>query len=156
MVIKRNRLTSKASKFIVAFALIGITYTLAPAKTTTCFKEPEKINKTEMQCLAENVYHEARGEPWEGQLMVARVTLNRVKQFGSICKAVYAPNQFSWTSAPKEILDYTAFEIAKAAASAARFVVSPATHFHTTKVNPKWANKLTKLETINNHVFYKI
>src|SRR5258706_5652330 len=33
----------------------------------------------DLQCLAENVYFEARGEPLEGQYAVAEVTLNRTR-----------------------------------------------------------------------------
>src|SRR5579885_1777609 len=33
----------------------------------------------DLECLAENVYFEARGEPLEGQFAVAEVTLNRTE-----------------------------------------------------------------------------
>ena len=44
------------------------------------------------ECLARNIYFEARNEPFAGQFAVAMVTLNRVhdKQFpNTICKVVY-------------------------------------------------------------------
>ena len=44
------------------------------------------------ECLARNIYFEARNEPFAGQFAVAMVTLNRVhdKQFpNSICEVVY-------------------------------------------------------------------
>lgn len=56
--------------------------------------------KTEIGCLAANLYFEARGEPLKGQLAVAKVTLNRVKskQYpDSICAVVFQKHQFSWT-----------------------------------------------------------
>ena len=47
-------------------------------------------------CLAENIYHEARGEIVEGQIAVSNVVINRVKskQFpNDICSVVYQRNQ---------------------------------------------------------------
>jgi spore germination cell wall hydrolase CwlJ-like protein len=54
----------------------------------------------QMRCLALNVYFEARGEPAEGQLAVAMVTLNRVnnRHFpDTVCRVVWQKKQFSWT-----------------------------------------------------------
>lgn len=61
----------------------------------------------QIDCLAENIYHEARGEPSEGQVAVALVTLNRVndRRFpDNICGVVKEKTrnkdrtvcQFSW------------------------------------------------------------
>lgn len=50
-------------------------------------------------CLAMNVYHEARGEPVNGQVAVAAVTMNRVRQQNTdVCTEVYKHKQFSWTN----------------------------------------------------------
>jgi len=54
----------------------------------------------ETHCLAQNVYHEARGESWHGKMAVALVTLNRTEHWRfpkTICKVVYQPGQFTWT-----------------------------------------------------------
>lgn len=49
-------------------------------------------------CLALNIHFEARGEPIEGQLAVAHVTINRAKENKtSICHEVFKKGQFSWT-----------------------------------------------------------
>lgn len=56
-------------------------------------------NWSESDCLALNIYFEARSEPIEGQLSVALVTLNRVKSKdypNSICEVVKQYKQFSW------------------------------------------------------------
>ena len=37
-----------------------------------------KATKSELLCLAKNIYYEARGEPLQGKIAVAQVTLNRV------------------------------------------------------------------------------
>jgi spore germination cell wall hydrolase CwlJ-like protein len=65
----------------------------------------------EAKCLATNIYFEARGEPIKGQIAVAMVTINRVKDgrfADTICDVVYQSKtdsngdpilnrcQFSW------------------------------------------------------------
>ena len=65
---------------------------------------------TEIDCLARNIYHEARGESLQGQIAVAAVTVNRVLTKGypsSICQVVYQPYQFSWV---KELLKSKHFQ----------------------------------------------
>jgi len=60
----------------------------------------EMSQRAEVHCLALNIYHEARGETFEGKLAVAAVTLNRVrhKRFpDGVCEVVWQPRQFSWT-----------------------------------------------------------
>lgn len=55
---------------------------------------------TALLCLALNVYHEARGESFQGQIAVAEVTVNRANRTGeSICGIVTAYKQFSWLNA---------------------------------------------------------
>ncbi len=53
----------------------------------------------DVKCLAANIHFEARGESHKGQVAVAHVTLNRVKDKRfpkSICGVVKQPGQFSW------------------------------------------------------------
>ncbi|MBE0438105.1 MAG: cell wall hydrolase [Methylomicrobium sp.] len=50
-------------------------------------------------CLAMNIYHEARGEPLQGQYAVAHVTMNRVKsnEFpNDVCGVVVQKRAFAW------------------------------------------------------------
>ena len=69
----------------------------------TSFQEIEK----ELECLALNIYFEAKGESFDGKLAVAQVTLNRklhVDWPSNICDVVYQRTfrgrkvtcQFSW------------------------------------------------------------
>lgn len=65
---------------------------------------PARLTR-QVECLAENIYHEARGEPTEGRYAVAWVTMNRVdsREFpNSVCGVVYQSvrgvAQFSWTA----------------------------------------------------------
>ncbi|NIO43392.1 MAG: hypothetical protein GTO41_26515, partial [Burkholderiales bacterium] len=51
-----------------------------------------KNHAQELNCLALNVYHEARGEPMAGQYAVAEVTMNRVasrRYPNTVCKVVF-------------------------------------------------------------------
>lgn len=114
-------------------------------------------------CLAKNIYYEARGEPHQGKLAVAQVTLNRVndERFAStICGVVYQPYQFSWTKERNlKVVDKQAWqeslEIATTAINSGLDSMADfnAMYFHSTKVKPRW--KLRKVAKIGNHVFYK-
>ena len=114
-------------------------------------------------CLAKNIYYEARGEPYQGKLAVAQVTLNRVndERFATtICGVVYQPYQFSWTKERNlKIVDKSAWqeslEIARVAVNDGLTEMENfnAMYFHSIKVKPRW--KLRKVARIGNHVFYK-
>lgn len=113
------------------------------------------LSTKEVRCLVDNVYHESRGEPWLGQILVARVTLNRANS-QTICQTVYQPKQFSWTSHHKQInRGSSEYATAYYAAYAALNTKYEATYYHSIKVNPKWAKKFTKLDRVGNHIFYK-
>ena len=64
-------------------------------------------NVAEVKCLAEAVYHEARGESKTGRLAVAHVIVNRKnsnKFPHSICGVIRQPGQFSY-DAKKKIME---------------------------------------------------
>ncbi len=136
-------------------------------------------------CLAQNIYHEARGEVINGQIAVSNVVLNRVesKQFtNDICSVVYQRNQieiidkvlkflripafcqFSWTCDLNTNDSYSDLESWKNSLTLAQKIIldsddltNGATHYYNPdKVpTPSWANKLTKTIIIGNHHFYK-
>jgi spore germination cell wall hydrolase CwlJ-like protein len=134
---------------------IGLaTIPLTPTKTA---------NVSEVDCLARNIYHEARGESLHGQIAVAQVTVNRVesgKFQSSICGTVYANRQFSWTiGKPKKIKDTKAWRDSVAVATAVlnKSIYLPdfkALYFHTKQVKPRWNRKKRVLAVIGNHIFY--
>lgn len=132
--------------------------------------------ETAMLCLALNVYHEARGEPDAGQWAVAQVTMNRAQRDPKkVCDAVFAPRQFSWanplTEAPtvstrkkraKHFMprDPVAWDKAKTIAQRALIglgedVVGDATHYHATRVAPRWASSLEEVAQVGDHIFYR-
>ncbi len=130
--------------------------------------------ESDLQCLAENIYFEARGESLEGQYAVAEVTLNRTRAPyfpHTICAVVHEkrwdPNRrrfvadFSWTELGALSPDEgPAWKRAKDVANSAYEdmhdpVVPGALFYHSTSVRPGWAKTRKAIATIGNHVFYR-
>jgi spore germination cell wall hydrolase CwlJ-like protein len=115
-------------------------------------------------CLALNIYFEARGEPLDGQLLVAEVTLNRAKNRNqTVCEVVWDKKQFSWThdgksDKPRDLKAYAhALDLAEQVLIDPDKVLlgTPANYFHATHIKkPKWAKKMTVLGKNGNHIFY--
>jgi spore germination cell wall hydrolase CwlJ-like protein len=145
---------------VIALLLLS-SITLGTATHAHRLIQPAKTQ--DIECLARNIYHEARGEGLHGQIAVAQVTVNRVasgKFQSSVCKVVYANRQFSWTnSGNKRVKDTKAWQDAVAVA---RAVLTQSIHlpdfkalyFHTRQVNPTWAKTKRVVAVINNHIFY--
>jgi N-acetylmuramoyl-L-alanine amidase len=122
------------------------------------------VNDRDENCLASAIFYEARSEPFEGQLAVAQVILNRVKSgrfASSICGVVLQPGQFSFVrggaipSVAKNSRDWRE-AVAIARIAQARLHSSSAANalfFHATHVNPKW--RLSRVASIGNHIFYR-
>lgn len=82
------------------------TYSIAIPPLKPHFVSTELHNSAEISCLAEAIYHEGRGESVKTQIMIAEVTINRVKDTSkmfpySICKVVHQQRvkgicQYSW------------------------------------------------------------
>lgn len=117
----------------------------------------------DIECLAKNIYHEARGEPEIGQYAVAFVTINRTEDerfHGSICDVVYAPSQFSWTRhRDKPIKDSDSYKkavyIAENVVYNNKIMLDPtdgSLYFERSKKTSK-SKKITRI--IGNHKFYK-
>lgn len=141
------------------------------------FSLPEgakKVDKTEILCMAKNIYYEARGESLVGKLAVGHVVLNRLKKSNwptTICGVVYEKShnasvcQFSWVcdpTIPKINTDSPAWK--HSIDLAIQLVASPfplkditegATYFHARNVTPGWARQKVKITTIDNHIFYR-
>ncbi|MBS3849305.1 cell wall hydrolase [Devosia neptuniae] len=126
----------------------------------------------ELWCLSTAIYFEARGESYRGQVAVAQVVLNRVKDRrypNTICGVVFQNQtkrnacQFSFAcdGIPESINDAKSW--AQAEDISRRFTdgelylteVADATHYHATYVRPAWAPRMTKLTQIGLHVFYR-
>ena len=153
----------------------GISYKLTQLKAADAQISPmtAEVRDRQLDCLAKNIYHEAKGEPFEGKVAVAQVTINRSTsgQFPSdICKVVYQKNvvydkvlcQFSWyceqatVAKPKNTAAYKECQIVARQVLLEEFrlpSLNKALYFHATHINPGW--KKEKVATIGNHVFYK-
>jgi len=110
------------------------------------------------------VYHEARGEPHEGQKAVVHVILNRAEQRQKPVKdIILQPFQFSWANQGRrpQIKDYQALEQCAVAVRDAldeRMMgktLNGADHYRATYVNPTWDDGMKKIAKIGNHVFYR-
>lgn len=118
----------------------------------------------ELECLALNIYFEARSESPKGRIAVAHVTMNRVKHEyfpNTICNVVWHRNQFSWTHDGKSDRPRNknawiqALDIAELVYSGA--VEDPtkgSLFYHTDKVRPIWRHRLDRFKQIDSHVFY--
>jgi spore germination cell wall hydrolase CwlJ-like protein len=140
------------TKLLLAAIFLAVPLELFPATS-----KRKSLPKQELHCLAQNIYHEARGEPRRGQLAVALVTLNRKKHKNypnSICKVVYQPYQFSWTkvkSKHKVKIPLEYYQTASQALQIKDFTFN-AIYFHNTTIKPNW--KARRIAKIGNHVFY--
>jgi len=130
-------------------------------------------------CLALNVYHEARDQPFIGQVAVAQVVMNRVyddRYPDTVCDVVkqgptysWKPDfpvrhrcQFSWYCDGKsdKTPDQTAWQQAMLIAQGVHTgnlddFVEGATHYHATYVLPEWAETKTPVVQIGVHIFYR-
>lgn len=123
-----------------------------------------QLDPVQVDCLAQNIYFEARGEPIEGMVAVGMVTLNRVTNSPrprSFCDVVLAPHQFSWTSDPSsQVEDQLAYEFsvriaAQIIAGDLRLPGIKADHYvNRKKKRPKWARHYRFTRRIGNHWFY--
>lgn len=122
------------------------------------------------RCLTQAIYYEAATESDAGKAAVAQVILNRMKHPAypnTVCGVIYQGSarpgcQFSFACdgsmrrAPVPALWRRSGEIARAAlAGHVETSVGMATHYHANYVLPRWAPKLTKIEQIGAHIFYR-
>ena len=137
-----------------------------------------------IQCLAMNMYHEARDQGTAGKLAVSAVVLNRVndERFpNSVCEVVLQAQtrpswrdgtpipirnkcQFSWYCDGKsdEVKDEKTYQ---KILDFARLIMhndiqfvditDGATHYHADYVKPDWAKTKTRTTEIGDHIFYR-
>jgi hypothetical protein len=120
----------------------------------------------EANCVATAVYFEARGESVEGQLAVARVVMNRAasgKYPASWCAVVKQPAQFSFVrhgAFPAIHTGSTAWARAQGIARLAMANVVPSLStdvlwYHANYVAPSWGRRLSMVQRIGAHIFYR-
>jgi hypothetical protein len=130
-----------------------------------------KRSRTQIDCLAEAIYYEARSEDVRGQYAVAEVVMNRVKDRNfpdTICEVVFEGQyrdtgcQFTFTcdGSRKAQPRGEAWDRARAIALNVRLglnkpMTRKATHYHTDYVDPYWSDSLVQTAVIGTHIFYR-
>jgi len=124
-----------------------------------------------LECLALNIYHEARGESDAGKLAVGQVVMNRVADPGfpnEVCAVVKQKGRiftnrchFSWwcdglTDRPTEARAWTEAQslAGKILAGQVEDPTGGALWYHADSVAPDWRTKLVPLSKIGHHQFY--
>lgn len=128
----------------------------------------ERSSAEERECMALNIYHEARGEPIRGQIAVAQVTLNRVELDhypDTICGVVWQRRQFSWThdglsDVPREheawIRSQAVAQMVMEGWGEDTDITHGADHYHAHWVTPGWADPSKATVEIGVHTFYRL
>lgn len=128
--------------------------------------------KRQKTCLANAIYFESRSEPINGQIAVAQVVMNRVKNPtypNSICGVVYQNkhmrNACQFSFACDRIADRVrskkawdlAWKISGQVINEEVWLksVGSSTHYHATYVRPRWARTMKRRGKIGLHIFYK-
>lgn len=120
-----------------------------------------------VKCLAQNIYHEARGDSTRGQIAVAHVVINRTKNDAypdDVCSVVWDKAQFSWTldNSLWKITDQKSYEKAKKIASEVllgehKDITNGATHYYEpTLVDPEWSDHGVNKRKIGSHLFMQM
>ena len=130
---------------------------------------------TDVECLTEAIYFEARGEPFIGQLAVANVIMERVRDHRfppTVCEVVHAGRYWEgtpirnrcafsyWCDGKPEIMKAkqalkTAGDVARMAVDGVLYEeIQGATFYHASYVSPYWIKNLEFVTRIGKHLFY--
>jgi spore germination cell wall hydrolase CwlJ-like protein len=161
----RNLLTW-ANLSIVVIAVTAVTSAQAN-------EEVNASTQRQLNCLAQNIYHEAGSESYNGKVAVAQVTVNRANSGNfppTICGVVNQKTQiadrticqFSWVCDPMARGRRVYSAAWKESQAIARKVLleglrleslgTEALYFHNARVRPKWG--LERIDRIGGHTFY--
>jgi spore germination cell wall hydrolase CwlJ-like protein len=165
----QKRLYILVALFIMSFTvLIGATFS-SEKMIEVEYNQLTKDAKKQVDCLADNIYHEAGHEPEKGRVAVALVTMNRVqdprypKDICSVVKQkVNYTCQFTWfCEEGKRVSNSHTYREARRVAlfvyanyDKIKDVTYGALFYHADYVNPRWRG-LEKTTVIGRHIFYK-
>lgn len=149
---------------LAASALLATTNNI---EKTTTLPIPND-HSSQIQCLAENAYFEARGQSVAGQIAVMNVVMNRTKDSRfprTPCKVIRQKSrgicQFSWVcSGSRHISDHKLFaKMVDMAKQVYHKQISDhsrgALFFHARSVRPNWARTSRITTVIGSHIFYR-
>ena len=152
----KNKIDFSQGEFLKIGQASGLTFILSEART---------VSHKEMQCLAKNIYHEARGEGIAGMMGVAQVTLNRAdtqyRGKKTLCGVVHDSHQFSWTKDIQKTkkLDKPSWQqslhIAQLVLLGVRIKeIEDSIYFHSHKIkSPIWTKNLSVNKKIGQHIY---
>lgn len=161
----RNSLTRYAQRYRDAVALDNLT------SFDLTHLDGAEDTAAALRCLSEAVYYEARSEDERGQIGVAEVVMNRVRDHrypGSVCEVVYQGServtgcQFTFTcdgalnhKPSGEAWDRAQVIAAHVMLDLHQRVTGEATHYHTDYVDPVWRASLIETRRLGTHIFYR-
>lgn len=168
--------------FFIALTLSVATAAALPAKTIEVERVVEKPvvkiekvpvylnanDRNQINCMAENAYFEAKGEPTKGIIAVNNVVMNRVedKRFpstpcGVINQRTKRVCQFSWKcERGKRIRNWDKYNQIKDLTEDVYLgntedVTDGAKFYHADYVRPSWSRVFRKTIKIGAHIFYR-
>ena len=154
---------------ILKYAVLALSVTLTTtlqAKSINDSSQVQKLSKSQIECLSINAYMEARNQGVKGMQAVTWVVLNRNKHPSypsTPCAVIYAPFQFEWTRNGKtpKVKEKDAYKQAErdvegVLSGTLKDNTNSSTHFHSARIKPIWANRLSYTTTIGSHCFYKL
>jgi spore germination cell wall hydrolase CwlJ-like protein len=150
---------------ILSSTITGLVMVGAVVVTLDWAKASVDVKSRDIECLAMNVYHEARGEPVIGQIAVAQVTMNRVKHEyfpDNVCSVVWDEDQFSWTNDGRSdrIRDQDSYTVALSIAETVYYdkeddPTKGSLFYHATYIKaPYWTEYMEVSTRIGIHIFY--
>ena len=152
-------------KYAVLVLSLSLTATLH-AETDPKQPQVQKLSKAQIECLSINAYMEGRNQGVKGMQAVTWVVLNRTKHPSypsTPCAVIAQKNQFAWygngkTPQVKEKDAYMQAErvVEGVLSGKLKDNTNSSTHFHSTRVKPVWASRLSYTTTIGSHCFYKM
>ena len=164
---------------VTAIVIVLTSTATVNLETVTLHKPQPKpeYSKNDIDCLAQNIYYEARNQSSLGQIAVAHVVLNRVKDEdfpATICgvvkqakfkdgKVIRHQCQFSWFCDGTNLKTRNqeawsnAIRMAQQALKLYKVkdVTNGATFYHASYVRPSWSRKFIKVLRVDDHIFYR-
>jgi N-acetylmuramoyl-L-alanine amidase len=162
----KNLIITTVSAAMTATMLIAPVY-------ATVQHENRLADQAETECLALNIYYEARSSNLADKAAVADVVINRTQDRrypNTICGVVqdgYKANrrdcQFSWycdgkSDIPQDQdrwMEAQSIAFSMIAFGDYRGITEGATHYHATYVDPFWASSLQMVGRIGQHIYYR-
>lgn len=153
---------------ILKYAVLALSVTLTAtlqAETDPKQSQTQKLSKAQIECLSINAYMEARNQGVKGMQAVTWAVLNRTKHPAypsNPCAVIKQPQQFSWVSnKPVQVKEKDAYKQAERVVEGVlsgklKDNTNASTHFHSTRIKPVWASRLSYTTTIGSHCFYKM